>query len=262
MNLDDRDDLSEAISTDGDGSDPPVAEALEIVRALKGGEVDAVIVEEGGRHELMALAKLTDLDEINELVRALRNGEVDAFISDEGNEHQVYSVTPIHEVLAQQYNLTKAITDNATTALFITDAKQQCVFMNPAAERLTGFTLDEVRGSDGTIHNLFHHIRRDGTPFPLSECPIHQAFPSGSQRTGEEVFVHKDGHFYDVGFTASPIHEVSGEIVGTVIEVPTSPGEKLSNKRCGTRTSERTNLSRLLLTSFAIRLHPYRICWS
>ena len=217
MNSADRDDLLEAASTIGDGSDRPVDEAVEIVRALKSGEVDAVVVEDAGRHELMALAKLTDLNEINELVRALRSGEVDAFIADEGDAKKLYSLTPIHEVLAQQYNLTKAITDNATTALFIMDANQKCVFMNPAAERLTGFTFDEARG--GTLHDLVHHTRRDGTPYPLSECPIDKAFPTHSQMAGEEVFVHKDGHFYEVGFAASPIHEVSGEVVGTIIEV-------------------------------------------
>src|SRR3954452_13289303 len=138
MNPADRDDLLTSALTNGDGIDRPADEALEIVRALKGGEVDAVVVEDAGKHELMALARLTDLDEISELIRALRSGEVDAFIAEDGDENRVYSVTPIHEVLAQQYNLTRAITDNATTALFIMDANQKCVFMNPAAEQLTG----------------------------------------------------------------------------------------------------------------------------
>jgi len=216
MNSANREDLLESVSSNGDGGGRPADEALEIVRAIKGGEVDAVIVEESGKHELMALARLTDLDEINELIRALRSGEVDAFIADEGDGQRVYSVTPIHEILAQQYNLTKTITDNATTALFITDANQKCVFMNPAAEALTGYAFDEAKGR--TLHELVHHTRRDGTPCPLSECPIDQAFPTQSQMTGEEVFVHKDGHFYEVGFTASPIREISGEAVGTVIE--------------------------------------------
>lgn len=215
MNSADHDDLLEAVSSNL--ADRPADEALEIVRALKGGEVDAVIVEDAGRSELMALARLTDLDEINELIRALRSGEVDAFIADEGDAQRVYSVTPIHEVLAQQYNLTRSITDNATTALFIIDANQKCVFMNPAAEHLTGFKFEEVKGQ--TLHSLVHHTRRDGTPYPVSECPIDQAFPTETQMTGEEVFVHKDGHFYEVGFTASPMHEVTGEVVGTVMEV-------------------------------------------
>jgi signal transduction histidine kinase/ActR/RegA family two-component response regulator len=38
------------------------------------------------------------------------------------------------------------------------------------------------------------------------------------QERGEETFVHKDGHFYPVAFTASPIRR-DGDVVGTVIEV-------------------------------------------
>src|SRR5687767_14984129 len=87
-------------SAGNDAPSRPHEEAQEIVRALSGGEVDAVVVEEQGEHQLMALAKLTDLEEISELVRALKNGEVDAFIAHEEGTEKVYSVTPIHEVLA------------------------------------------------------------------------------------------------------------------------------------------------------------------
>ncbi len=40
-----------------------------------------------------------------------------------------------------------------------------------------------------------------------------------NQERGEEVFVHKDGHFYPVGFTASPIRDDAARIIGTIIEV-------------------------------------------
>ncbi|MEP6703722.1 MAG: ATP-binding protein [Acidobacteriota bacterium] len=205
-------------NADGTGDHPRSDEAEEIVRALKGGEIDAVIVEEAGHHQVMALAKLTDLGEITELIRALRNGEVDAFVSDENNEDRLYAVTPIHDLLSQQYHLTKAITDNATTALFILDENQHCVFMNPAAEHLTGFGFDEIRAGE-TFHGVVHNAHPDGSEYPSSECPINRAFPSQAQQKGEELFVHKDGHFYDVAFAASPILDAAGEAAGTVIEV-------------------------------------------
>ena len=194
-------------------------EALEIVRALEGGEVDAVVVEEEGEHHVMALAKLTDLDEINELIRALRNGEVDAFLANEDGSDRVYSVTPIQDLLSQQYYLTKAITDNATTALFIVDDDQRCVFMNPAAEQLTGFTFAEMRDQPGTFHDIVHHARA-GDALHLAEgCPVKEAFHSVRRTEGEGVFVHKGGHFYDVGYSASPIRDGSGQTFGTIIEV-------------------------------------------
>jgi PAS domain S-box-containing protein len=110
----------------------------------------------------------------------------------------------------------ETIAANATLALFIMDEHQQCTFMNPAAERLTGYTLAEVHGR--VLHDVIHHTRPDGTPYPLEECAIDRAFPENLREQGEEVFVHKDGHFYPVAFTASPILE-DGRPVGTIIEV-------------------------------------------
>ena len=116
-----------------------------------------------------------------------------------------------------------AITRNATLGLFMMDARQHCVFMNPAAEKIIGFTLDEVQG--GPLHDFIHHTRPDGTPYPMSECPIDRALPTRAQEQGEDVFVRKDGSFYPVAFTASPIFE-EGRAVGTVIELKDTSEDK------------------------------------
>ena len=110
----------------------------------------------------------------------------------------------------------QAVCENATVALFVMDEKQHCVYMNRAAETLTGYALTEVQGRP--LHDFVHHTRPDGRPYPLDECPIDRAAPQNMQEAGEEVFVHKDGHFYPVAFTASPIRR-DGAVVGTVIEV-------------------------------------------
>jgi PAS domain S-box-containing protein len=110
----------------------------------------------------------------------------------------------------------ETLAENATLALFIMDEQQRCTYMNPAAERLTGFTLGELQGR--ALHYYVHHTRPDGSDYPLEECPIDRAFPRNMREQGTEVFVHKDGHFYPVAFTASPIRE-GGRTVGTIIEV-------------------------------------------
>lgn len=96
------------------------------------------------------------------------------------------------------------------------DERQQCAYMNPAAEKLTGYLMAEVQGR--ALHYVIHHTHPDGRPYPLEECPIDQAFPQNNQEQGEEIFIHKDGSFYPVAFTASPIRE-AGVPVGTIIEV-------------------------------------------
>ncbi len=122
----------------------------------------------------------------------------------------------VRQEVQRQHQLIETIANNATLALILLDDRQHCTFMNPAAERMTGFTLAEVQRRP--LHDLVHHTRPDGSPYPHSECPITRALPQRSRMQGEEVFVHKDGRFFPVAFTASPVIE-DGAPLGTVIEV-------------------------------------------
>jgi PAS domain S-box-containing protein len=95
-------------------------------------------------------------------------------------------------------------------------SEQHCTYMNAAAENLTGYSWSRRQGR--SLHDMVHHTHPDGRPYPMHDCPIDRAFPEYNQTEGEEVFVHKDGHFYPVAFTASPIRQ-EDVVVGTVVEV-------------------------------------------
>lgn len=121
-----------------------------------------------------------------------------------------------------------AVLDNASVAIFLMNDRQECIYMNAAAEALTGYAFPETRGR--ALHDVIHHTRPDGTPFPLHECAIDRAFPENNQQQGEEVFVHKDGRFYDVAFTASPIRDDAARTVGTIVEVRDITEEKRNDR--------------------------------
>lgn len=124
-----------------------------------------------------------------------------------------------------------AVLDNASVSIFLMDDRQHCIYMNRAAELLTGWTLGEVLARDCPLHDIVHHTYPDGRPFPLAECAIDRAFPENNQERGEEVFVHRNGHFYPVGFTASPIRDDAANIIGTIIEVRDISEEKAAAQR-------------------------------
>lgn len=121
--------------------------------------------------------------------------------------------------LDQVHRRLEAVLNNATVAIFLMDDRQHCIYMNPAAEDLTGFSLDEVIAADRPLHDIIHHTYPDGRPFPMAQCLIDRAFPEHANTRGRETFVHKDGHFYPVAFTASPIRNDRSQTIGTVIEV-------------------------------------------
>jgi PAS domain S-box-containing protein len=158
----------------------------------------------------------------------------------EPSEHHDRESAPPPEHYRRQL---ETVANNATLALFVMDERQHCTYMNPAAERLTGFTLAELKGKP--LHDHVHHTRPDGTPYPLEECPIDQALPQNLREQGEEVFVHRDGHFYPVAFTASPILD-GGRPVGTVVEVRDITEEKRAAAERERLLEERERLLREL----------------
>lgn len=130
----------------------------------------------------------------------------------------------LEETLLETDRRLKAVLNNASVAIFLMNERQECVYMNAAAERLTGFCLADTAGRP--LHDVIHHTRPDGSHFPLEECAIDRAFPENNQQQGEEVFVHRDGRFYDVAFTASPIRDEAAKTIGTIIEVRDITQEK------------------------------------
>ena len=112
------------------------------------------------------------------------------------------SIRRTEEALRTAERRLEAVLNNASVAIFTMDERHHCSYMNPAAEKMTGYTFAETLGRP--LHDVVHHTRPDGSHFPLEECPIDRAFPEKKQEQGEETFVHRDGTFYRVSFTASP----------------------------------------------------------
>jgi|GEM_PF-364999 len=117
-----------------------------------------------------------------------------------------------------------AVLSNTLMAVFLMDERQHCAYANAAAESLTGYSFAEMQGR--ALHDIIHHKKPDGSDYPLEECPIDRAFPARAQMSGEELFVARDGSFYPVAFTASPLSDEKGRAVGTIIEARNIAEEK------------------------------------
>ncbi|MFN6947145.1 MAG: PAS domain S-box protein, partial [Cytophagaceae bacterium] len=128
------------------------------------------------------------------------------------------------EQLIYQSKLNKTITENATSALLMMNKYGYCTFLNPAAEKLFGFTVDEI--SSKPLHYMIHHHRPDGSEYPMEECPIDRALPENFDiKAHEDVFFRKDGSKIYVSCSASPIFE-KGVPIATLVEVRDVTEEK------------------------------------
>jgi PAS domain S-box-containing protein len=100
--------------------------------------------------------------------------------------------------------------------LYAIDCQGLVTFMNPAAEELFGWSFAELRGKK--MHDMTHHHYRDGRPFPSSECAGFQVLTHGTPiKNHEDVFIRKDGTFFDVIYTNTPLRDDSGTITGLIV---------------------------------------------
>ena len=133
------------------------------------------------------------------------------------------------EALGQQLSLMQAIASAAPDALFVTDAQGRITYMNPAAEGMFGYTAGEVLGK--VTHDVFHYQRPDGTPLPISECVVAQAWKSGKTFLArEDVNFRKGGAAIDVSCSRAPLFE-DGRITGSVLIVRDISQQKLAEKQ-------------------------------
>ena len=160
------------------------------------------------------------VDKLRFSQEALRQSEERFRLLNAGLEQRVSERTAqlqtANEEQRYQVRLLKTITDNASSALYMVDPTGLGTFVNPALERITGYRADELIGH--VVHDKIHHTKPDGSPYPVRECPLTDAVRHGKIVRGEDLFVRKDGTFFPVRYTASPIFR--GDIAaGTVIEV-------------------------------------------
>ena len=80
-----------------------------------------------------------------------------------------------NEALRQREEHIRLLLDSTAEAIYGIDLQGRCTFANAACARLLGYA-DPSQLLGRNMHDLMHHTRRDGTPYPVEECRIFRAF--------------------------------------------------------------------------------------
>jgi PAS domain S-box-containing protein len=98
------------------------------------------------------------------------------------------------------------ILESAGEGIFGLDIDGKVTFVNKAAAQMLGWEADDLVGL--SHHSLIHHTHADGSPYPMGQCPIHQAYRDGKIHFGtDEVFWRRDGASFPVEYISTPILE-------------------------------------------------------
>lgn len=110
------------------------------------------------------------------------------------------------------------ILDSLNDGIYTTDRERRIVHWGRSAERITGWTANEIEGR-ACHENLLCHIDKDDHPLCGNEyCPLHRAIITG-QSSNLPIIVFakaKDGQRIPMQVSVAPIRNQSGEVVGGV----------------------------------------------
>ena len=118
--------------------------------------------------------------------------------------------------LAGSDELARLLLDSTGEGIYVIDTKGDCTFANPACARLLGYDGEaDLLGKN--MHELMHHTRPNGDPYPNEECRVYVAvLQRQGTRVDDEVLWRKDGSSFPAEYSSYPM-ESDGELVGCVV---------------------------------------------
>ena len=118
--------------------------------------------------------------------------------------------------LSQEEERMRLLLESTGEAIYGVDTRGECTFCNLAMLRLLRHaSKDGVLGRN--IHDVIHHTRRDGSPYPRSECALQKEFLAGRKFHGtDELLWRADGTSFDAEIWCHPLLR-QGHMLGAVV---------------------------------------------
>ncbi len=108
-----------------------------------------------------------------------------------------------------------AVMNSLFDGVYYVDFERRITFWNNAAERISGYSREEVLGSSCS-DGILRHIDEKGTDLCRQGCPLRASMQDGEHREMEVFLHHREGHRVPVVVRAAPLYGGDGAIVGAV----------------------------------------------
>lgn len=109
----------------------------------------------------------------------------------------------------------KDILDNLYDGVYYVDSKRKITYWNSSAEKITGYTADEVVGSF-CYDNILQHINEKGDKLCLIGCPLEKTLADGGVREMHIYLHHKEGYRVPIYVKSIPLYDKEGKVDGAV----------------------------------------------
>lgn len=137
--------------------------------------------------------------------------------------------------------------DQISDGVYFVTRQRRITYWNAGAERITGYSADEVLGHS-CAEGILRHVDNAGQQLCLSGCPLAAVMEDGKSREALVYLHHKDGHCVPVMVRGEALRDPAGKIVGSVqVFSATIAGSSVGQRRL------RKDNSRDSVTGLALR---------
>jgi diguanylate cyclase len=132
-----------------------------------------------------------------------------------GANWDVSTLRGLASELAQEHELLQVTLKSIGDAVITTDAQGNTKWLNPIAERMTGWTVDEAKGRPlAQVFNIVNEDTRLKTENPVATCLAQGKIVGLANHT---LLISRNGDEYGVEDSAAPIRNADGEVLGVVL---------------------------------------------
>lgn len=117
--------------------------------------------------------------------------------------------------LSEQHELMRVTLHSIGDAVITTDALGIVQWLNPVAERMTGWSAAEAKGQPSSlVFNVINEETRQRAPDPITACLRTFGIVGLDENT---VLVARDGREFGIEDSAAPIRRAEGDVLGAVL---------------------------------------------
>jgi diguanylate cyclase (GGDEF)-like protein/PAS domain S-box-containing protein len=112
-------------------------------------------------------------------------------------------------------NFFEQILNSLQDGIYYLDRDRTITYWNQGAEKITGYTANQVVGRS-CRDNLLNHVNERGHVLCNDSCPMAATMQDGKPREKYVYLHHAEGHRIPVQIRSTPIRDGSGNIIGAV----------------------------------------------
>jgi diguanylate cyclase (GGDEF)-like protein/PAS domain S-box-containing protein len=129
--------------------------------------------------------------------------------------------------IEQTLEFYQSLLDSLYDGIYFMDRDRRILYWNKGAERITGFSAEEVVGTR-CWDNVLMHADSEGNPLCRGHCPAEKCMCDGIPGEADVYLHHKEGHRVPVKVKVSPMRNEAGEEIGAV-EIFSDNSERLAS---------------------------------